>query len=667
MSANGDYKNSHLYRIRHSASHIMAEAVLERFPEAKIAIGPPIEDGFYYDFDLPRPLTDEDLQWIEQRMKAIIRGDYDFTVREVTPEEARAQFTDQPYKLELINDLVSGRTDDNGEQIAAPADKLTFYTQDTFTDLCRGPHVANTREINPDAISITFKKPAGAYWRGDEHRPQLTRIYGTAWETPEDLEDYLNLLEEAKRRDHRVLGEKLNLFTFSPLVGKGLPLWKPLGATLRDTLERWLRQTQLDHGYLPVVTPHIGNLNLYRTSGHYPYYKDSQYAPIQVEEEEFLLRPMNCPHHIMIFKSDMHSYRDLPVRLAEFGTVYRYEQSGELHGLTRVRGFTVDDAHIFVTPEQLVDEFKNVVRLIQYVFATVGFADFRARVGVRDPQSEKYVGGDDLWEKATAAILEACDDLGLPYVVEEGEAAFYGPKLDFIVRDVLKREWQLGTVQVDYNLPERFELEYTAEDGSRQRPVMIHRAPFGSMERFIGILIEHYAGAFPLWLAPVQAILIPITDRNVEYAEGVAKTLRSAGMRVEVDAGKARMGAKIAANRERQIPYMLIVGDRDAAAGNVSVRLRTDEDLGAMPRRRFCQAGDGTDRRENGCVEVRFEPPRRQERGHGNNMPIGINLSNLRGILAGPAGCSKHPAAKSSPLKRTQPQRVERFSRLQAA
>ncbi|MBI1256196.1 MAG: threonine--tRNA ligase [Chloroflexi bacterium] len=593
MSGNEKYQDSHLYRIRHSSAHIMAEAVLERFPEAKIAIGPPIEDGFYYDFDLPRPLTDEDLQWIENRMKEIIRKKVDFSVREVTPEEALAYFKDQPFKQELIRDLVSGRVDENGEEIAKPADKITFYTQDGFTDLCRGPHVANTKEINPDAINITYKKPAGAYWRGDEHREQLTRIYGTAFETPEDLQDYLNLLEEAKKRDHRVVGEKLNLFTFSPLVGKGLPLWKPLGATLRDTLERWLRQTQLDNGYLPVVTPHIGNLNLYKTSGHYPYYKDSQYSPIEVDEDEFLLKPMNCPHHIMIFKSDMHSYRDLPVRLAEFGTVYRYEQSGELHGLTRVRGFTVDDAHLFVTPDQLLAEFKNVVKLIQYVFNTVGFADFRARVGIRDPKSEKYVGGDELWNKATSAILEACEELELPYNVEEGEAAFYGPKLDFIFRDVLKREWQLGTVQVDYNLPERFDIEYVAEDGSRQRPVMIHRAPFGSMERFVAILIEHFAGAFPVWLAPVQVIMIPVTDGNIEYANGVADKLRALGMHVEVDAGKARMQAKIAANRDRQIPYMLIVGNRDAAAGNVSVRLRTDEDLGAMSVDDFAKLATG--------------------------------------------------------------------------
>ncbi len=580
---NADYANSQLFRIRHSVAHIMAEAMLERFPEAKIAIGPPIEDGFYYDFRLPRGINEEDLQWVEKRMKEIVRGKFDFVEKEVTPEEARVQFADQPYKLELINDLVSGRVDENGNEIASPASKLTFYTQDTFTDLCRGPHVKNTKEIDPDAISITFKPPAGAYWRGDEDRYQLTRIYGTAFETEAQLKEYLNLLEEAKRRDHRVLGEKLGLFIISPLVGKGLPLWKPAGATLRDTLERWLRQTQIDNGYLPVVTPHIGNLNLYRTSGHYPYYKDSQYAPIEVDEEEYLLKPMNCPHHIMIYKSEMRSYRDLPIRYAEFGTVYRYEQSGELNGLTRVRGFTVDDAHLFVTPGQVLEEFKKAVGLIQYVFTTLGLTDFRARVGTRDPNSDKYVGDDSLWENATAAIIQACEELKLPYHVEEGEAAFYGPKLDFLVRDVLKREWQLGTVQVDYNLPQRFDLEYVSEDNDRQRPVMIHRAPFGSMERFIGILIEHFAGSFPLWLAPVQAVLIPIADRHMDYANSVAAELRKHGMHVEVDAGKARMQAKIREHRERHIPYLLVMGDKDAAANTVSVRLRTDEDLGAMP------------------------------------------------------------------------------------
>jgi threonyl-tRNA synthetase len=577
------YEDSQLYRIRHSTAHIMAEAMRERFPEAHIAIGPPIEDGFYYDFELPRPATEEDLQWVENRMKEIIREGHDFTVREVSPQEALEYFKNEPYKTELINDLVAGRVDENGQQIAAPASKITFWTQDTFTDLCRGPHVGNTKDINPDAISITFKPPAGAYWRGDENRQQLTRIYGTAWETPEQLQDYLNLLEEAKRRDHRLLGEKLGLFTISPLVGKGLPLWKPYGATLRDNLERWLRETQIENGYLPVVTPHIGNLKLYITSGHYPYYKDSQYAPIKVDEDEFLLKPMNCPHHIMIYKSEMHSYRDLPLRLAEFGTVYRYEQSGELNGLTRVRGFTVDDAHLFVAPNQLLEEFIKVVRLIQNIFNSLGLTDFRARVGTRDPASDKYVGDDKLWENATNAIIQACEEIGLPYNVEEGEAAFYGPKLDFIVRDVLKREWQLGTVQVDYNLPARFELEYVADDNTRQRPVMIHRAPFGSMERFVGILIEHFAGAFPVWLAPVQAMIIPVADRHNEYADKVAAGLKKAGLRVEIDKGKSRMGGKIREARERLIPYMLIVGDKDAAANAVSVRLRTDEDLGAMP------------------------------------------------------------------------------------
>jgi threonyl-tRNA synthetase len=576
------YEETHLYRIRHSTAHILAQAMLERFPNAHIAIGPPIEDGFYYDFELPRPINEDDLAWVENRMKAIIRGEHDFILREVTPAEAMEQFKDQPFKLELIRDLANGRVDENGNPIAAPAERITFYTQDTFTDLCRGPHVANTREINPDAISVTFKPPAGAYWRGDEKNPQLTRIYGTAFETPEELREYLHNLEEAKKRDHRVLGEKLNLFTFSPLVGKGLPLWKPAGTVIRDTLERWLRGLQVESGYQPIVTPHIANLNLYKTSGHYPYYKASQYSPIQVDDEEFMLKPMNCPHHIMIYKSEMHSYRDLPIRYAEFGTVYRYEKSGELGGLTRVRGFTQDDAHLFVTPDQLLTEFKDVVRLFQHVVGILGLTEFRARVGVRDPESDKYVGDDALWERATGAIIQACQELNLPHTVEAGEAAFYGPKLDFVIRDVLKREWQLGTVQVDYNLPNRFELEYVAEDGSRQRPVMIHRALFGSIERFVGILIEHFGGDFPLWLSPVQALLIPITDRNIPYAQQVAARLKTIGMRVEIDASKARMGAKIAIGRERRIPYMLIMGDRDEAAGTVSVRLRTDDDLGAM-------------------------------------------------------------------------------------
>ncbi|MBK8136264.1 MAG: threonine--tRNA ligase [Chloroflexi bacterium] len=577
------YSESQLYKIRHSTAHVMAEAMLERFPEAHIAIGPPIEDGFYYDFGLPRPITDEDLKWVEQRMKQILRGGHDFSVRDVNVDEALALFKDQPFKVELINDLVNGRTDENGAEIAAPATKLTVYKQDTFLDLCRGPHVANTREINPDAVSITYKPPAGAYWRGDENRQMLTRIYGTAWQTPEELQEYLDRLEEAKQRDHRFLGEKLGLFVLDPLVGRGLPLWLPNGAILRDTMERWLRQLQIEHGYQPVVTPHIGSIDLYKTSGHYPYYKDSQYAPIDVDGELFLLKPMNCPHHIMIYRSALRSFRDLPLRLAEFGTVYRYEKSGQLHGLTRVRGFTVDDAHLFVMPEQVDAEFISVVKLAQYVLGTLGMSDFRARIGVRDPKSDKFVGDDALWETATSAIIRACDSLGLKYTVEEGEAAFYGPKLDLVVRDVLKREWQLGTVQVDPNLPERFDLEYVGSDAQRHRPVMIHRALFGSIERFLGILIEHFAGAFPAWLAPVQVALIPIADRHVEYLEGVAAKLQAIGIRAEVDRTNNRMGAKIAVARDQQIPYMLIAGDRDAAASAVSVRLRTDEDRGQMP------------------------------------------------------------------------------------
>jgi threonyl-tRNA synthetase len=580
------YQDSQLYRIRHSTAHIMAQAVLEKFPQAKIAIGPPIEDGFYYDFDLPRPLTEEDLAEIEARMRQIISEGHTFVRKEVSAEDARALFHDQPYKIELIAGLEKGGVDEYGEKTSDPV-VISTYRQDSFEDLCRGPHVANSREINPDAISITFKAPAGAYWRGDEHNPMLTRIYGTAWESAAELEEYLHLLEEARLRDHRHLGVKLGLFVIDPLVGKGLPLWKPKGAILRETLEQFLRQAQLERGYQPVVTPHIGRLDLYRTSGHYPYYKDSQYSPIDVDGEEFLLKPMNCPHHIMIYKSELRSYRDLPLRLAEFGTVYRYEKSGELTGLTRVRGFTVDDSHLFVTPDQLLEEFVAVAQLIRYVFNSMGLSDFRARVGTRDPKADKYVGDSASWDKATAAIIEACQVLNLNYSVEEGEAAFYGPKLDFIFRDVLKREWQLGTVQVDYNLPERFELEYVDKDNERHRPVMIHRAPFGSLERFIGILIEHFNGAFPAWLAPIQAVLIPVADRHIEYAKKVAAELKLQGLRVEVDASEGRMNNKIREATVQKIPWLLVVGDRDAAAGAVSVRLRTGEDLGAMPIAQF--------------------------------------------------------------------------------
>jgi len=578
------YEESLLYRIRHSLAHVMAQAVLEIFPEGRIAIGPPIEDGFYYDFELPRQLTEADLAEIETRMRRIISGNFPFIRREVSAEEARQLFANQPYKLELIEGLERGGYDENGNKIAE-APVISTYRQDTFEDLCRGPHVAHTGELNPSAFKLM--SIAGAYWRGDSRRPQLQRIYGTAWQTAAELEEYLHQLEQAKARDHRKLGEQLGLFTFSPLVGKGLPLWKPKGALLRDVLERFLRAEQLRAGYQPVVSPHIAKVDLYRTSGHYPYYADSQFPPMTLDDEEFMLKPMNCPHHIEIYRSEPRSYRDLPIRLAEFGTVYRYEQSGELTGLTRVRGFTQDDAHIFATPEQLEEEFIGVVRLIQRIFDLMGFHDFRARVGTRDPNSDKYVGAPELWEKATQAIINAADKLGLRYYVAEGEAAFYGPKLDFIFRDVLKREWQLGTVQVDYNLPERFQLEYMGEDNQVHRPVMIHRAPFGSMERFVAILIEHFGGAFPVWLSPIQARLIPVADRHVPYLRDVAAKLLEAGLRADVDDGKERMNAKIRKAQSEKIPYMLIAGDREVESGTISVRLRSGEDLGGMPVETF--------------------------------------------------------------------------------
>lgn len=514
-------------------------------------------------------------------MKQLLKKNARFEHRTMTVPEALAFFTDQPYKLELIRDLAAGQVDENGNPITEPVDEVGIYQHREFADLCRGPHVDYTKQVRANAVKLL--RTGGAYWRGDENRPQLQRIYGTAWPDRMELEAYLKFLEEAKARDHRRLGKELGLFHISPLVGSGLPLWLPKGAILRETLEQFLRQAQLERGYLPVITPHIGKLELYITSGHYPYYKDSQYAPIEVDDDRFLLKPMNCPHHIEIYRSEARSYRDLPLRLAEFGTVYRYEQSGELNGLTRVRGFTVDDSHLFVTPEQLEEEFIHVVELIQLVFNAMGFADFRARLGTNDEDSEKYAGTPDMWAKGIAAIRSAADRLGLEYVVEEGEAAFYGPKLDFIFRDVLKREWQLGTVQVDFLLPERFGLEYTGDDGQKHRPVMIHRAPFGSMERFVGILIEHFNGAFPVWLAPVQVMMVPITDRHVPYARDIAAELRAAGMRVEVDDSNHRMNAKIRNAQLQKIPYMLVVGDREMEDRAVAVRTRENEDRGAMP------------------------------------------------------------------------------------
>ena len=589
MAENGNipYNETDLYRIRHSAAHVMAEAVVDLFPEVRLAIGPPVEDGFYYDFDLgldergkPRTFLPEDLERIEARMQELLRENAPFEHTTLPIGEALAYFGAQPYKVELIEDLAAGKVDEMGNPTTEPAAEVGIYRQREFVDLCRGPHVGRTRDIKANAVKLL--RTSGAYWRGDEKRPQLQRIYGTAWHNKAELDEYLQRQEEARLRDHRRLGKQLGLFHISPLVGSGLPLWLPKGAVLRETLEGFLRQAQLERGYLPVITPHIGNLELYKTSGHYPYYKDSQYTPIKVDEEEFLLKPMNCPHHIEIYRSEPRSYRDLPYRLAEFGTVYRYEKSGELTGLTRVRGFTVDDSHLFVAPEQLEEEFIAVVDLIQYVFGTMGFQDFRARLGTNDPTSDKYAGAPEMWARGTAAIRHAADKLGLNYSVEEGEAAFYGPKLDFIFRDVLKREWQLGTVQVDFLLPERFGLEYTGEDGQKHRPVMIHRAPFGSMERFVGILIEHFNGAFPLWLSPVQVAVIPIADRHVEYARQVAVELKAAGVRVEVDESSERMNRKIREAQLQKVPYMLVIGDKEAEAGAVAVRTRDNEDRGAV-------------------------------------------------------------------------------------
>lgn len=586
------YEDSALYRIRHSAAHVMAESVLSLFPEAKLAIGPPIEDGFYYDFDLgkdaegkPVTFAPDDLVQIEKRMKELLKQKASFIASSKSIDAALDFFQDQPYKIELINELAAGKVDENGNPINEPVNEVGIFQHRDFIDLCRGPHVKDTGGIKANAVKLL--RTSGAYWRGDENRPQLQRIYGTAWHNRVDLEAYMKRLEEARARDHRRLGKDLGLFHISPTVGPGLPLWLPKGTILRETLENFLREAQVERGYLPVITPHIAKIDLYKTSGHYPYYSDSQYTPLDVDGELFLLKPMNCPHHIEIYKSEPKSYRDLPYRLAEFGTVYRYEQSGELTGLTRVRGFTVDDSHLFVTEDQLEEEFIQVVELIQYVFGAMGLEDFRARLGTNDSESGKYAGAPESWEKGIRAIQHAADKLGLDYEIEPGEAAFYGPKLDFIFRDVLKREWQLGTVQVDFWLPERFDLEYTAEDGLKHRPVMIHRAPFGSMERFVGILIEHFNGAFPLWLSPVQAVVIPITDSHQEYARQIAGELAEAGLRIDVDDSSRRMNAKIREAQLQKVPYMLVIGDREADGGTVAVRTRLNEDRGAIPLTEF--------------------------------------------------------------------------------
>ena len=579
------YEETELYRIRHSSAHVMAQAVMEMFPgEAKVAIGPPIDEGFYYDFDLPRPLTPEDLEVIEGRMREIIDGDFEFEKRVVSADEARELFEDQPYKLELIAGLEGGGVDEYGEPTEA-APEISVYTHDTFVDLCRGPHLERTGQINPGGLKLL--SVAGAYWRGDENRPMLQRIYGTAWKSGEELEQYLWKLEEAKKRDHRVLGRELDLFSVSEDVGPGLILWHPKGGMIRKLAEDFSRAEHEKAGYDFVYTPHIGKSKLWEISGHLEWFADAMYPPVEIEEQKYYLKPMNCPFHIQIYKSRTRSYRDLPLRYAEWGTVYRYERSGTLHGLLRVRGLTQDDAHLFCRPDQMPEEIDRTLEFSLHILRSFGFDDIHAYLATRDP--DKAAGSAEQWEAPTEALRDSLERAGLPYQVDEAEATFYGPKIDLKVNDSLDREWQLSTIQFDFFLPERFGLSYVGEDGAEHQPYMIHRALMGAMERFFGTLIEHHAGAFPVWLAPVQVSLIPIADRHQEYARGVADQLREAGLRVEVDERSERMNAKIRDAQVQKVPYMLIMGDRDAEANQVSVRLRSQEDLGGMSIEAFIE------------------------------------------------------------------------------
>ncbi|GGH13757.1 threonine--tRNA ligase [Sphingobacterium alkalisoli] len=559
----------------HSSAHLLAEALESLYPGIKFGIGPSIETGFYYDVDFgDREFSSDDFKQIEDKMLELAKQKEIFERKAVSKTDALSYFTEKgdEYKLDLIKDLEDG--------------KITFYSQGNFTDLCRGPHIPNTGFIK--AIKLT--NVAGAYWRGDETRKQLTRIYGVTFPKASELSDYLRFIEEAKKRDHRKLGKELELFAFSEKVGAGLPLWLPKGAALRQKLQDFLQRAQLQAGYEPVITPHIGNKQLYITSGHYEKYGADAFQPIHtpVEGEEFFLKPMNCPHHCEIYKTKPRSYKELPVRFAEFGTVYRYEQSGELHGLTRVRGFTQDDAHLFCRPDQVKEEFKKVIDLVLYVFGALGFEDYTAQVSLRDPNNRtKYIGTDENWALAENSIIEAAAEKGLNTVVEYGEAAFYGPKLDFMVKDSLGRKWQLGTIQVDYNLPERFELEYTGSDNQKHRPVMIHRAPFGSLERFVAVLIEHCAGQFPLWLAPEQFIVLPVSEKYEDYAQKLLESLNNSDIRGLIDLRDEKVGRKIRDAEVKKLPYMLIVGEKEMESGTVSVRKHGSVDLGSMTSDEF--------------------------------------------------------------------------------
>ncbi len=559
----------------HSSSHLRAEALQSLFPGIKFGIGPSIETGFYYDVDLgEKTITEADLKKIEDKMIELARQKETFVRKDITKAEAMATYTEKgdEYKCDLIKDLEDGT--------------ITFYTNGSFTDLCRGPHIVDTSVIK--AVKLT--SIAGAYWRGNEKNKMLTRIYGVTFPKKSMLDEYLQMLEEAKKRDHRKLGKELELFAFSQRVGQGLPLWLPRGAALREKLENFLKSVQKAHGYLPVITPHIGQKELYVTSGHYAKYGADSFQPIHTpaEGEEFLLKPMNCPHHCEIYKTKPRSYKDLPLRFAEFGTVYRYEQSGELHGLTRVRGFTQDDAHLFVRPDQLKDEFCKVIDIVLYIFKTLKFDNFTAQVSLRDKNNrEKYIGTDENWEKAENAIIEAAREKGLNTVVEYGEAAFYGPKLDFMVKDAIGRKWQLGTIQVDYNLPERFDLEYTGADDKKYRPIMIHRAPFGSMERFVAVLLEHTGGRLPLWLAPDQVVVLPVSEKYNDFAKKVCDLLNNSDIRASIDDRNETIGKKIRENELKRMPFQLIVGEKEVSSNSVSVRKQGGEDLGAMEVDKF--------------------------------------------------------------------------------
>ena len=591
MAGNSKHTNDDelLHKLRHSASHVMAEAVLQLYPHAKVAIGPAIDTGFYYDFDLgkdeqgkPLTFTPEDLVEIEKRMRQSIAAKRPFESRQISAEDARSLFADQPYKLELIDGLTRGGLDEDGNEVQGPV-PMSTYKHGGFEDLCRGPHVDHTGQIPPDAFKLM--SVAGAYWRGDEHNPMLQRIYGTAWRNKQQLEAYLNKLEEAKRRDHRRLGKDLDLFSTNPdEVGGGLVLWHPKGGLMRHLAEEFCKNEHLAGGYDLVYTPHIGRATLWETSGHLDFYQENMYAPIEIEGQEFYLKPMNCPFHLHIYKTRTRSYRDLPLRYAEWGTVYRFERGGVLHGLTRVRGFTQDDAHLFCRPDQMPEEIDRVLHFCLHILAGFGFTEFNAYLSTRP---EKRVGEDEKWEAAEQALRASLERANLPFEVDAGGGAFYGPKIDLKMLDALGREWQLSTIQFDFNEPEKFDLKYIGEDGQEHRPYMIHRALLGSMERFFGVLIEHYGGAFPVWISPVQAMVIPIADRHNDAAHDVAVQLKAAGLRVEVDDGSDRMNAKIRNAQLQKIPYMLVIGDREAAESTVNIRLRTGEQKGTVPLAEF--------------------------------------------------------------------------------